>query len=202
MTRYLLAMAVMVAMVVPASANLLTNGGFEDGATGNITAGVPGWLEWGSSGWHHDDAGRVIGTKAIKFWWDDAGMWQDVPVVGGQNYEFSIQAFNASAERLTGWNGWMRAEFYGSSGENLLTAPNIKYYSATDPVDQWVSLSGVVTAPAGAVTGRMVFGIADWQPTGVSGALNFDEASIALVPEPATLGLLGLAMFILRRRGR
>jgi hypothetical protein len=45
---------------------LAGNGGFEDGATGNISAGVPSWGVWGGSGWHHDDAGRVIGTKAVK----------------------------------------------------------------------------------------------------------------------------------------
>ncbi|HRX84667.1 MAG TPA: hypothetical protein P5572_06560, partial [Phycisphaerae bacterium] len=67
-----------------ASANLLVNGGFEDGDTGQLgTVALPGWNSWGPSGWHHDDAGRTLDTKAMKLWWDDAGLWQDFAVTPG-----------------------------------------------------------------------------------------------------------------------
>jgi hypothetical protein len=197
----LLTLLVALALVVPASAaNLLTNGDFEQGDTGQIgNVAIPGWLNWGNSGWHHDDPGRTIGAKAIVFWWDDAGLWQDVPVVAGEQYEFSVEAFNWSGNPTT-WNGLMRAEFYTSAGDKLLEVPVDKFYAATAPKDQWVLLSGAVTAPAGAETGRMVLNLTDWFD-GVGGNLNFDNASIALVPEPATISLIGAVLLIgLRRR--
>jgi hypothetical protein len=178
-----LSLAVAVALVMPASAaNLLTNGDFEQGDTGQLgVIAVPGWLNWGQSGWHHDDAGRTIGTKAIVFWWDDAGLWQDVPVIPGRDYEFSVKVFNWSGNPCT-WNGLMRAEFYTSTGGKLLEVQAGKYYAATDPKDEWVLLTGVVTAPANAATGRMVLNLTDWFD-GVGGVLNFDDASITLVAE-------------------
>jgi hypothetical protein len=206
MAKYVfLTLAVAAALVAPAAANLISNGGFEEGPTGNIGDGMPAWGVWGNSGWHHDDAGRVIGTKAIKFWWDDAGVFQDATVVAGQQYLFSMMTFNASADRLVGWNGVLKAEFYNSAlgldpAHKLSEIVVGKYYSATDPVDQWVTVSGTVIPPATADVARVVLFIADWQPS-VGGSLNFDEASVTLVPEPATAGLLGLMLVVgLRRR--
>ena len=187
------------------NANILVNGDFEDGPTNNIGDGVPGWLTWGGSGWHHDDAGRVIDTKAVKFWWDDSGMFQDFPVVAGQEYDFSVQALNSTVETLVGWNGLIKAEFYDSAiGTNpadaLLNLDLDRYLSASDPVDEWVEIGGSVIAPAGADVGRIVLLIVDWQPTGVSGALNFDNAVVT--PEPASLGMLLIGGLIASGRRR
>jgi hypothetical protein len=206
MTRYvLLGLTFAVALTLPASANLILNGGFELGDTGPINgAGLPtNWYSWGSSGWHHDDAGRVIDTKAIKFWWDDAGVWQDVPVSAGTDYQYGVQVFNASADRLIGWNGLLRAEFYnsalGTDPGHLLGSQEWRYYSSDGAVDQWVPIGGTVTAPAGADLARMVLRIVDWQPT-QGGSLNFDAASIVAVPEPAAALLLLVLAGALRRR--
>lgn len=204
MKRRALSLVAALVLVAPALANLLTNPGFEDGATGPIGNGVPGWNVWGNSGWHHDDAGRVIGTKAIKFWWDDAGIWQDFAVVAGQEYAFSVQALSAANDPLNLWKGQLKAEFYnsaiGTDPANALSATVIdRFYSATDPTEQWVTVGGSIVAPATADIGRIVLLIAEWQ-SGVSGALNFDEAAVTVVPEPAALGLLVLGLAATRRR--
>ncbi len=194
-----------IGIAAPASANLLTNGGFEDGDTGQLgSVAVPSWNSWGGSGWHHDDVGKVIDTKAMKLWWDDAGLYQDVTVTGGGLYDFSVQVFNASDDQLNQWNGLIKAEFYDSSigtdpGDALANVELERYYSATDPVDTWVEIGNTITAPAGADIGRIVLLIVDWQPD-PSGVLNFDEASITLVPEPAAFALLAIATLVLRRR--
>ena len=171
------------ALVGAPATNLLTNSGFEDGATGNISAGIPNWGTWGGSGWHHDDAGRVIGTKAIKFWWDDSGAWQDAPVIAGNSYSVSVQALNSTLDPLAGWNGQLKVEFYNSAAgtdpNHLLGQIELdRFYSATDPRDQWVTLAGTVVPPASADLGRVILKLADWQ-SGVSGSLNFDQASFA-----------------------
>ena len=207
MSRYVfLSLAVAAWLAAPATAaNLVVNGGFEDGATGAIGAGMPAWGVWGNSGWHHDDAGRVIGTKAIKLWWDDCGVFQDVPVVGGSDYLYSVQVFNYTPELLVGWNGLLKAEFYNSAlgtdpGHKLGELDVARYYSATGARDQWVTLSGTVTPPPTADLARIVLLVVDWQSTGVGGSLNFDEASVTLVPEPATAGLLALVLVCGQRR--
>lgn len=208
MMKYLfMSLAVAAALAAPAAAaNLVGNPGFEDGDTGPIGNGMPVWGVWGNSGWHHNDAGRVIGTKAIKFWWDDCGVFQDVPVVAGSQYLYSVMALSASSDPLVGWNGLLKAEFYNSalgtdSAHRLGQIDVARYYSASAPRDQWVTISGTVTPPPTADLARIILMIVDWQSTGVSGSLNFDESSITLVPEPATAGLLALALLLgLRRR--
>ena len=196
--KKVLMLLALLAVTGIASADLLTNGGFEDGDTGQINQPIPGWSSWGDAGWHHDDAGKVIDTKALKFWWDGAGLYQDVAVTPGETYDFSVEVFNASDDQLVGWNGLIKAEFYDGTGGQLLNDELERYYSATGAVDEWVTIGGSRVAPAGAVTGRIVLLIVDWQETGVSGALNFDNASI--VPEPATMALLGLGGLLIRRR--
>jgi hypothetical protein len=185
-----------------AHATILVNGNFEDGPTGNIADGIPGWNSWGNSGWHHDDPGRTIDAKAIVFWWDDAGLWQDFAATPGVTYDFSVQAFNWSGNPLTLWNGLIKAEFYDSSigtgpGQALLEVELDRFYTASDPMDQWVTIGGSLAAPPGADVGRIVLKIHDWQD-GVSGVLNFDNAVVT--PEPATALLMALGVALLRRR--
>ena len=191
----------LLAMTGIASANILTNGGFEDGDTGQITGTpIPGWQTWNWSGWHHDDAGAIIDTKAVKLWWDDSGLYQDFAAVAGETYDFSVQCLDFSGDTAAvNWNGLIKAEFYDVSDAQLLAQDLERFDSdnTVNPDDVWVEIGDSIIAPAGTSYGRIVLMVVDWHD-GIGGAINFDNASV--VPEPATLALLGLGGLLLRRR--
>ena len=195
--KKVLMLLALLAVTGIAGADLLTNGDFEDGDTGQLgSVAIPGWNSWGGSGWHHDDVGAVIDTKAMKLWWDDAGMYQDFAASPGVTYDFSVQCMNWTGDPGT-WNGLIKAEFYDGVGGQLLAQDLERFYPASEPVDTWVEIGDSIVAPAGTVTGRIVLMAVDWYD-GVGGATHFDNASV--VPEPASMALLGLGGLLLRRR--
>ncbi len=184
-----------------ANANILANGGFEDadGVTHQLGSTWPdGWTGWGPSGWHHNDASRVQDTMAIKMWWNDIWQWQDFDATAGVEYTASIDVMNSTLE-TSSWDGILKLEWSydggGSFPDQVIVA---RYDAQSDPVNEWVTITGSDVAPEGAVTGRYTISLDGWFE-GVGGALNFDNAT--LVPEPVTLALLGLGgLFVARRR--
>lgn len=194
-------LAVLLTGSLTVFANMLTNGGFEDGDLGQLgVVSIPGWNNWGYSGWHHDDPGCMIGTKGMKFWWDDSGMWQDYAAVAGQTYVYSVQVMDASRDTTpNNWDFRLEAEFYDATNTQL-TAVVLGYFDSTiQPDDTWIQLSGSIMAPVGTAYGRVVLRLWDWQP-GIGGAIYFDEVSV--VPEPASLLVCGLGGLLLGRRHR
>ncbi len=187
-------MSIILAIGIYAQANLLLNPGFEEGNTGQVgVVPIPGWNSWGNNGWHNDDAGAVIDTKSMKFWWDQVGLWQDFPATAGKTYVYSVQVIDAS--RDTSPNNWdlqIEAEFYDAAN-SMLTAVIIGYFDSTlQPNDTWVEIGGSITAPAGTSYGRVVLRTVDWV-SGIGGALYFDNVSVydkdlygqAYAPTPA-----------------
>lgn len=199
MKKFLIVLPVLV-LTCMANANLLSNGGFEDGDTGQVgVVAIPGWNSWGNSGWHNDDAGAVIDTKSMKFWWDGVGMWQDYTAVAGVTYDYSVQVMDFSGDTTANnWDLQIEAEFYDAANTQL-TAVVLGYFdSGIEPDDTWVQIGGSIAAPEGTAYGRVVLRTLDWQE-GIGGALYFDNVSV--VPEPLTLALLGLGgLFIGKRR--
>lgn len=186
---------------IQVQANLLINGGFEDGDTGQLgVVPIPGWNSWGNAGWHNDDAGAVIETKSMKFWWDGVGLWQDFAATAGLMYNCSVQVMDAG--RDTSPNNWdlqIEAEFYDAA-DTQLTAVVLGYFdSGIEPDDTWSTIGGAIAAPVDTAYGRVVLRMVDWQD-GIGGALYFDDVNVTVVPEPATLLLLGLGGLMLRRR--
>jgi hypothetical protein len=177
-------MAMLMLLVFGASsqANLLVNPGFEDGATGNINAGIPGWSTWNSSGWHHNDAGRVIDTKAVKLWWTDSGIFQNFAVVAGHTYRLSGYMLHHTTDPLrlgkTGVcdkSGDLRVEWYDAIGV-MLHEDAFGQITIADPTNTWKYCSADITVPAGAVQGRYL--IRMFQPTDGDGSVNYDNASV------------------------
>jgi hypothetical protein len=197
-TSFVVMTMLLLVFGVSVQAELLVNGNFEDGATGQINNGVPGWNTWGDSGWHNDDAGAVIDTKSMKFWWDACGMWQDFAVTPGVAYNISAMVIDASRDTTpNNWNYRIDAEFYDAANVQLLATPAGLFDSTLQPNDTWVKVGSTIVAPAGAVTGRVYMQLRDWE-SGIGGALYFDNVSVT--PEPATMLLLGLGGLLIRRK--
>jgi hypothetical protein len=148
------------------AANLLTNGGFEDGDTGQIgSVVIPGWNSWGNNGWHNNDAGAVIDTKSMKFWWDGVGMWQNYAATPGTTYTYSVQVIDASRDTTpNNWDLQIEAEFYDAANVQLRATPVGYFDSTIQPNDTWIGIGGSIVAPAGTTTGRVVIRSLDWQP--------------------------------------
>lgn len=174
--------SLVLAAGVLAQANLLINPGFEDGATGPLNAPIPGWSTWNNSGWHHNDAGAVIDTKAVKLWWTDSGIFQDFAAVEGHTYRLSGYMLHTAGDALRDGaggapgdkTGEFRAEWYDAFGV-FLREDVIGKITKDDPTDTWLLRSADITTPPGTASGRFL--IRMYQPTAGDGAVNYDNVS-------------------------
>lgn len=199
--------SMLMAFVLSAhSANVLLNADFEvNGASGQMSSSFTNIAHWrifgsGASGWYQDDI--TPGDMCIKFWWDDIGIYQDFDAEPGDTFQFSVYARQRDSEPLVDWRGYLKAEFYDASW-NQLYAQELDYFYPSDPTNEWVKLVGQATAPSGTEYGRIVLGLTGYT-TNASGSVYFDNASVDPIPEPAAacLMLSGLAAIALRRRRR
>ncbi len=193
-----------------ALANALLSSGFEQGDLGRFeTVPVSGWATYGTNGEHHSDpCAAKSGTKAVKEWLDDTGIFQDFPVVGGYEYDFSVWAIALSSDG-GGFYGrtaffhveWFDDEelwldtavigyFYADPCDDADAIPPIPYHEP-NAYDTWTFISGTLTAPPTAVTGRVFMGMTagSMGPDAHQGSINWDDVSVTYLysasnPEP------------------
>ncbi|RKY24827.1 MAG: hypothetical protein DRP62_02855 [Planctomycetota bacterium] len=173
-----------IGLSVSASENLLRNPGFEDGPMGWFgDTAIPDWNIWGTDGWHCRDSDLPIyyyhDTKSITEWWNNTGVYQDFAVAEGTGYNFSVNAITPSCEPLYLWKGDFRVEWHDSNW-NEISRETIGRFTDADTVDVWKCISGGKIAPAGAVNGRVVLALEDWQD-GASGKLYWDDVNVSVV---------------------
>jgi hypothetical protein len=173
-----------------ALANALLSPGFEQGDLGRFgTLELPGWATYGTNGEHHGDAGAVkSGTKAIRQWLDDTGIYQDVPVVGGNDYDFSVWAIALSSDGggLYGRDAIFKVEWYNAMDVLIFDEEIGRFYGAQesgvpiDPYDTWKFISGTTTAPGDAVKCRVFMGMTAGiiGPDAQQGSVNWDDVSV------------------------
>ena len=173
-----------IGLSVSASENLLCNPGFDDGPVGWFgDTAIPCWNIWGTDGWHCSDSDLPIyyyhNTRSITQWWNDCGVYQDFAVAEGTGYSFSVNAITPSCEPLCLWKGDFRVEWHDSDW-NEISSETIGQFTDADTVDVWKCISGGKMAPVGAVNGRVVLALENWQ-NGVSGKLYWDDVNVSVM---------------------
>jgi hypothetical protein len=191
------------------AANLLINPGFEDPITSDGPPFVGFWeaFNGGSASSVRDTVmpRNGAGHLSLNITGDNtfAGAFQDVEgLIPGQLMNFTVWhktlslPYNLITEARIEWRKT------GQAAEVSRT-PNV----TIPPVDVYLPTSVIAAVPAGADTARVVYAIQSFTNTGLPdlGTVYVDDASLDVVPEPTTIGLLGfgtLCFGALARRNR
>jgi hypothetical protein len=189
------------AMTGIASANLVVNGDFE---------GTGGWDGWGSNKGiadHSADWGGTPGNTDAGVWWSDAGFFQEVTGIQLGTYTLSGDLMNATgASPLSGTRkGLIKADMFhwNGSGYDWWWGQELAIDAST-PTNVWQHQSMDITVTANELGDhvdmiKITLFLWDGDPA-VDPAGNAYFDNVTLVPEPATMILLGLGGLLLRRK--
>lgn len=175
-----------------------TASNFPDGFDSASGYDVPGWMDYGTI----DDAG----IEPEGAWWSPYQEYSAFAKIDNGAYNLSsyvIQdgdVFDLSFV-AKGWATYANTPgaqltvslFYGSDpSTNVLGSINTGVLTQGDSFETWTSYSDTIAATAGSV--GQTLGVRFQNTSGVANTFaNIDEVSISTVPEPTSLGVLGLA---------
>jgi hypothetical protein len=194
-------------LVTSAQANLLTNGDFE---TGNLD---PWYItNWGTEDQYItvvDDGTKVaeiltVGGDGIELHQDGIACGAGLPVVVSLDYKVASGSWNAMGVSINYWDaseGWLDYGWtliYDNSTAGGGDDQWHTYTTAGKPAGSGVGeLEGTWSVPLDTAEITMYISQWGWVPSGA----HYDNVS--LVPEPATITMLGLGgLALIRRRKR
>ncbi len=149
--------------------------------------------------------------QAMKVRWASTGVQQVVEgIVAGTDYDFSVDGYHSSQNPSkvdlslrVAWEDATGAWIANPTGGNTWTIA--EYRPSVESLDVWTTIGGSMTAPTGAVAVRYILLADNSAGDGNGGFTYFDDAVVdgQIVPEPATLAMLGLgAISLFRRRNK
>jgi hypothetical protein len=200
MHRKYIVMALILASLSSAQANLIANESFE--TQGGTAQEATNWTSWGGS---RESWQAQAGTWSAAFhpneasagWFanTEAGAVSEGNAYVGGAWFYSD---NNPSWGYTNAGSVIKIEWF-DAGSNAVGTPAEAAFSAPGEIWQYNSVTGV--APAGVSFARLVgFAAGSGQASGSSGAGNMfmDNASLTqAIPEPATAGILGISLFSL-----
>ncbi|MBP7747711.1 MAG: hypothetical protein KA383_16465 [Phycisphaerae bacterium] len=196
----------LLAFASVASANLVTNPGFEDV---NPEGKPVGWDNWGLT-WSVDATHAQVTQPPIEgsrmefimgpFWgfpYANSGIVQTIPAGVGETFTLSAYSYATSLMPMTnGGFAVAKIEFWDAT-QTVIGFNEVIIGNESTVQDQWQLYTVSAVAPAGTVAVRPVFMFLQANGNDSTGAVYVD--AVNFVPEPASLLLLA-ALAVLRRR--
>ena len=148
-------------------------------------------------------------TEAPGSAWNFEGTYQVVgTVTAGQQYSFTMDAMSPTGFSSTYGAAFLQITYFNAAGTDLGTVEtggsgaNAVHFS---PTANWATYSVSATAPAGAVYVAPYAAMMENGSQTTTESVYFDNGTLALVvPEPATITLLGMGLafplYLIRRR--
>jgi len=191
-------------------ANVLLNPGFESpDASGGDVAGSTSWNAFNAA-FTTISVPPHSGTQTLKvfgpfFQFGGAGVVQGgFAATPGQSWSASSWLRDDTSDPMQLSNFAVVQLQFLDAGNAVLTTFESPHFTIADPTNTWVQETANGVAPAGTTTAQIVLVHVQLNNPVTGGSVFWDDASLAQVPEPATLGLVGAALgsLALRRRHR